>query len=212
MLRGLREPRFFPATLLLVCSLPAAYAVAGVASDILYRTRWFGSNPIKAVEHFLGEWTLGFLVATLCVTPLRRILGWHWLARQRRTLGLFAFAYGVLHWLAYVFLDVQLDWATLVEDLAKRPYIMVGMAALTLLLPLAITSTQGWIRRLGGRNWSRLHRLIYVAAALGVTHFWMSVKADIRAPALFAAAFGALFAYRVWHARATASRGPGVLK
>lgn len=203
--RGVQEPRFFPPILILACSLPAAWAILGVASDILWRTRHFGSNPIQAVEHFLGQWTLGLLVATLCVTPLRQLLGWGWLARHRRTLGLFAFGYVMLHWLAYALLDVQLDWTLLVEDLTKRPYIMVGMGGLALLLPLAVTSTQGWIRRLGGATWRRLHRLVYVAAVLGVVHYWMAVKADVRGPALFAAAFATLFAYRLWRWRRRSS-------
>jgi len=120
------------------------------------------------------------------------------LARHRRTLGLLAFAYAVLHWLTYALLDVQLDWADLLKDLAKRPYIMIGMAALTLLVPLAATSTQGMIRRLGGRRWSLLHRLVYFVAILGVVHFWMSVKADIREPLVYAVIFALLLGYRLW--------------
>jgi sulfoxide reductase heme-binding subunit YedZ len=200
-IRSVGEPRFFRAFLVVACSLPAAYAIAGVASDILRRTRYFGSNPISAVEHFLGQWTLGLLVATLCVTPARQLLGWNWLGRQRRTLGLFAFAYVTLHWLAYALLDVQLDGALLLEDLTDRPYIMVGMGGLSLLLPLALTSTQGWIRRLGGRRWSQLHRLVYPAAVLGVVHYWMAVKADIQGPLLFALAFATLFIHRLWRWR-----------
>jgi sulfoxide reductase heme-binding subunit YedZ len=202
-LRGVREPRHFGTALLIAGCLPAIYAIAALASDILRRTRFFGSNPIEAGEHFLGDWTLRLLVATLCVTPLRRALGWHWLARHRRTLGLLAFGYVMLHWLTYALLDVQLDWQVLVEDLTKRPYIMIGMTALALLTPLAITSTQRMIRRLGGRLWSRLHKLVYVVAVLGVVHFWMSVKADVREPASYALVLGLLFAYRLWSWRAT---------
>lgn len=205
--RTVREPRFFRPLLVVACSLPAVCAIAGLASDVLRRTRYFGSNPINSVEHFLGQWTLGLLVATLCVTPLRQLLGWNWLARHRRTLGLFGFAYVMLHWLAYALLDVQLDWALLVEDLTKRPYIMIGMAGLCLLVPLAVTSTQGWIRRLGGRRWNLLHRLVYPAAALGVVHYWMAVKADVQGPLLFALAFGLLFAHRLWRWR-TRPAGP----
>jgi len=200
-LRGVREPRLFGRSLLVLGFLPAAFAAVGLASDFGWHTRLFGSNPIKEAEHFLGDWTLRLLVATLCVTPLRGLLGWHWLARHRRTLGLLAFAYAVLHWLTYALLDVQLDWADLLKDLAKRPYIMIGMAALTLLVPLAVTSTQGMIRRLGGRRWSLLHRLVYVVAILGVVHFWMSVKADIREPLAYAVIFGLLLAYRLWRWR-----------
>ena len=169
-----------------------------MGSDILRGTRYFGSNPIKQGEHFLGEWTLRFLVLTLTITPLRQLTGWNWLAKHRRTLGLFAFGYMTLHWLTYALLDVQLDWAELVTDLTKRPYIMIGMAALVLMLPLAITSTKGMIRRLGGRNWARLHRLIFIICVLGVIHYWMAVKKDIEGPALFAAVFAALYGYRIW--------------
>lgn len=205
-LRSLREPRFFGASLLVLACLPAVFAIVGLASDILWRTRMLGSNPIKEAEHFLGQWTLRLLVATLCVTPLRQLLGWHWLGRHRRTLGLFAFGYATLHWLSYALLDVQLDWSELLRDLGKRPYIMIGMAALTLLTPLAITSTQGMIRRLGGRRWSRLHRLVYLVAILGVVHFWMSVKADIRPPLAYATVFALLFAYRLWRWRGGRAR------
>jgi len=204
--RALREPRGFGAALLVLACLPAAWAVLALASDLLRRTRFLGSNPVKEAEHFLGEWTLRLLIATLCVTPLRQLLGWHWLARHRRTLGLLAFGYATLHWLVYALLDVQLDWRGLLEDLTKRPYIMVGMGGLLLLLPLAVTSTQAMIRRLGGRRWSLLHRLVYPAAVLGVVHFWMSVKADIRSPLLFATGFGLLFAWRLWRWRRPRAR------
>lgn len=207
-LRALREPRGFSGALFVASCLPAAYAIFALASDLLGRTRYFGSNPINEGEHFLGRWALRFLIATLAVTPLRELLGWHWLARHRRTLGLFAFGYVVLHWLAYVLLDVQLDWDTLKQDLAKRPFIMIGMAGLVLLLPLALTSSAAAVRRLGGRRWRRLHQLVYVASVLGVIHFWMGVKKDIADPLLYASLFGVLFLYRIvrwWRIRA--SRG-----
>ena len=196
-LRALREPRGFAPALFLASCVPAALAVFGLASDILRHTRYFGSNPIKEGEHFLGEWILRFLIATLAVTPLRQWLGWHWLARHRRTLGLFAFAYGVLHWLTYVLLDLQLQWGDLKADLAKRPFIMVGMAGLLSMLPLALTSTAASIRRLGGRRWRRLHRLVYAASLLGVIHYWMSVKADVKEPLMYGAGFAVLFLFRI---------------
>jgi sulfoxide reductase heme-binding subunit YedZ len=207
-LRAVREPHRFGKALFVACCLPAAYAAFALTSDILAGTRYFGSNPIKEGEHFLGLWALRLLVATLLVTPVREQLGWHWLARYRRTLGLFAFAYVTLHWITYALLDVQLDWAELTGDLAKRPYIMIGMAALLLMLPLALTSTANAIRRLGGKRWKRLHQLVYVICALGVTHFWMSVKADIREPLLYASLFAALFAYRIFRWRLRTSRRP----
>lgn len=193
----MREPRGFAWTLFVASCLPAAYAIFALASDILGRTRYFGSNPINEGEHFLGRWALRFLIATLAVTPLRELLGWHWLARHRRTLGLFAFGYVVLHWLTYALLDVQLDWMALKEDLAKRPFIMIGMAGLLLLLPLALTSNARAVRRLGGRRWRRLHQLIYVISVLGVVHFWMGVKKDVADPLLYASIFAGLFLYRI---------------
>src|SRR5262245_6931005 len=204
-----REPRGFAPALFVIASLPALYAIVALASDLTRRTRYLGSNPIKEGEHFLGLWCLRLLVLTLCVTPLRELLGWNWLARHRRTLGLFAFGYAALHWLVYALLDVQLDWRDLIEDLGKRPYIMVGMGGLALLLPLALTSSAAAIRRLGGRRWALLHRLVYVAAVLGVVHFWMAVKKDIAEPLTYASTFGVLFLYRIvrWRRR---SSGAGI--
>ncbi len=198
-LRAVREPRWFAYVLIAICCVPGLIGIAAMTSDVLQHTRYFGSNPIKELEHFLGDWTLRLLVATLVVTPLRRMTGWVWLTRHRRTLGLFAFGYLVLHWLTYVLLDVQLDWAELVTDLKKRPYIMIGMSALMLMLPLAITSTRAMRRRLG-RHWGRLHKLIYLIAILGVVHFWMSVKKDITEPLIYAIIFGSLIAFRIYDA------------
>ena len=197
-IRSVREPRWFPVLLIVASCVPAATAIGGMASDIIGNTRFFGSHPVKEGEHFLGEWTLRFLIATLAVTPLRQLLGWNWLAKHRRTMGLFAFGYVMLHWLTYALLDVQLNWADLTKDLMKRPYIMIGMAALLLMLPLAFTSTKNMIRRLGGRRWYRLHQLVYFVPVLGVTHYWMSVKADVTDPVIFATIFAVLYAYRIW--------------
>ena len=207
-LRDFREPKFFPVLLIVLCCVPAALALGAMGSDIIAHTRHFGSNPVKEGEHFLGEWTLRFLIATLAVTPLRQITGWNWLAKHRRTLGLFAFGYLMLHWLTYALLDVQLDWGDLKKDLMKRPYIMVGMAALVCMVPLALTSTRNSIRRLGGRRWYRLHQLIYPIAVLGVIHFWMGVKRDISDPVIFAVIVAALLGWRVvrWWPRRLAAR------
>lgn len=191
------EPRGFGAALFVLACLPALLGVAGMASDILHGTRYFGSNPIKTGEHYFGQWTLRLLVATLAITPLRALTGWQWLGRHRRRLGLFAFAYLMLHWLTYALLDVQLDWAELKGDLAKRPYIMVGMLALGLMLPLAATSSAAAIRWLGGPRWRLLHRLVYAIAVLGVVHYWMSVKRDVSGPLAYAAVFAALLLYRL---------------
>lgn len=197
-LRTAGEPRWFGAALIVASCIPAALALAAMGSDIVGGTRFFGSNPIKESEHFLGKWTLRFLIATLAVTPLRSLLGWNWLAKRRRSMGLFAFGYLMLHWLTYALLDVQLDWDELVKDLLKRPYIMIGMAALVLMVPLAVTSTKAMIRRLGGKRWNRLHQLAYVVPVLGLIHFWMAVKKDIEGPLLFTAIFVALGAWRMW--------------
>ena len=196
--RAVREPRRFGAVLIALSLIPAAYAIFGLASDILRGTRILGSNPVKEGEHFLGEWILRFLVATLAVTPLRQVFKWNWIAKHRRTLGLFAFAYGVMHWLVYVLLDIQLDVDELVTDVAKRPYILIGSVGLLLMLPLALTSTKRMMARLGGKRWNQLHKLVYLSCILGVIHFWMAVKADIGDPLMFAAFFAALFAYRLW--------------
>ena len=193
---------------MIVLSLvPALVAIVAMASDITRGTRLFGSNPVKEGEHFLGEWTLRFLIFTLAVTPLRQIFKWNWLAKHRRTMGLFAFGYGVLHWLVYILLDIQLDLREMLTDIAKRPYILVGSLALLLMLPLALTSTSKMIGRLGGRNWNRLHRLVYLSAVLGVIHFWMSVKSDIEDPLIFASIFAVLFVYRIWKWRTSRPAG-----
>ncbi len=197
-LRAWREPRSFGFFLIAASLLPAVWVIFALVSDILRRTRFLGSNPIKEGEHFLGEWTLRFLIFTLAVTPIRQIFRWNWMARHRRTMGLFAFAYGVMHWLVYILLDIQLDFDEMVTDISKRPYILVGSLGLLLMLPLALTSTRKMIARLGGRRWNLLHRLVYVSAVLGVIHFWMAVKADIGDPLMFAAFFAVLFAYRIW--------------
>ncbi|HXD22128.1 MAG TPA: protein-methionine-sulfoxide reductase heme-binding subunit MsrQ [Gemmatimonadaceae bacterium] len=196
-LRSWREPKWFSTLLIILCCVPAALAIGAMASDIITHTRFFGSDPIKEGEHFLGEWTLRFIIATLAVTPLRQLTGWNWLAKHRRTLGLFAFGYVSLHWLTYALLDVQLDWGDLVKDLTKRPYIMIGMAALLCMAPLAFTSTRNSIRRLGGKRWNRLHKLIYPIAILGVIHFAMAVKKDESDPITYGACIAFLLAWRV---------------
>lgn len=196
-IRQLKEPRGFGALLIVALCIPAALAIAGLLSDILGGTRYFGSDPVKEGEHFLGRWTLRLLVVTLSITPLRQVTGWNWLAKHRRTIGLFAFGYVTLHWIAYAFLDVQLNWADLKKDLLKRPYIFLGMTALVLMIPLVVTSTKAMIRRLGGKNWNRLHRLIYVIAILGVIHYGMAVKKDLTDPLTYALILAILYGWRI---------------
>ena len=208
-LRALKEPRGFGVLLVIGLCVPAALAIAGTLSDILAGTRYFGSNPVKEVEHFLGRWTLRLVFATLTITPLRQATGWNWLAKHRRTLGLYAFGYVTLHWIAYAFLDVQLDWGDLKKDLLKRPYIFLGMTALLLMIPMAVTSTKAMIRRLG-RNWARIHRAIYVIAILGVIHYSMAVKQDLTYPLNYAAVLTLLYGWRMlrWAGRRRAGATP----
>ncbi|HTP49102.1 MAG TPA: protein-methionine-sulfoxide reductase heme-binding subunit MsrQ [Anaeromyxobacteraceae bacterium] len=160
-------------------------------------TGGLGANPIEAVLNRLGFWTLTLLALTLVPTPAKDLLGLAWPVRVRRMVGLFAFTYASLHFAFYVGVDKFFDWRTIGVDLTKRPFIMVGFAALLVLAPLAITSTDGWVRRLGYRRWKRLHRLSYAAAALAIVHFLWRVKADHRRPLMFAAAFAVLLAARV---------------
>jgi sulfoxide reductase heme-binding subunit YedZ len=155
-----------------------------------------GANPIEAILNRLGFWTLTLLVASLVPTPARALLGLSWPVRLRRMLGLFAFAYATLHLAFYVAIDQGLDVSLLLEDVAKRKFMTVGFTAWLLLLPLAVTSTDTWVRRLGFARWKRLHRLVYVAAILGVVHFTWRVKADQARPLWFAAAVGLLLVAR----------------
>lgn len=174
-----------------LCLLPLAWLAWGWASGGL------GANPIEATTRFLGDWTLRFLLLTLAVTPLRRLFGWNGVARLRRMLGLFAFAYGILHMASYLGLDLFFDWGAFVREVGKRTYMTLGMAALLLMLPLALTSTDAMIRRLGGRRWRLLHRLVYAIAILGVVHHWMMVKADFRLPLAHALVLAVLLASRL---------------
>jgi sulfoxide reductase heme-binding subunit YedZ len=172
-----------------------------------------GANPIEVITHSTGDWTLILVLTTLSITPLRRITRQYWLIGVRRMIGLFAFFYGCLHFLTYIWLDKFFDVHEMVKDIAKRPFITVGFSAFVLLIPLAITSTSGWIRRLGGRNWQRLHRLIYGTAVLGVIHYLWLVKADKRKPLEYAFVLSLLLLYRVvvwvaeWRRRFTVSAG-----
>lgn len=156
-----------------------------------------GANPIEFFLRTTGVLTLVFLIVTLAVTPLRKAFGWNVLIKYRRMLGLFAFFYGFLHLTTYSVFDRSLSVPAIVGDVAQRPFIAVGMAAFFLLIPLAVTSTNGWVKRIGGKNWARLHKLTYVAAILGVIHFWMIVKSDIFYPALFGVVLVGLLAYRL---------------
>jgi methionine sulfoxide reductase heme-binding subunit len=156
-----------------------------------------GANPIEVITRETGTWTLRFLVLTLAVTPLRRATGWNGVIGFRRMLGLFAFLYGTLHLFTYLWLDQFFDLAAILRDIAKRPFITAGTTAFVLMVPLALTSTAGMIRRLGGRAWRRLHRLVYLSVIAGVVHYWWLVKADIRRPMAYAAIVIVLLALRL---------------
>jgi methionine sulfoxide reductase heme-binding subunit len=159
-----------------------------------------GANPIEKIQDTLGQWGLRLLLITLAVTPLRDWFDAPWLVRLRRMLGLFAFTYVLLHFLNWLILDQGLYWPGILPDIAKRPFITIGFAALLLLIPLAVTSTNSMMRRLGKR-WKKLHRLIYVIAILGVWHYYWQVKADVREPLIYAAIVAVLLGWRVWKAK-----------
>src|SRR5579871_1037991 len=154
------------------------------------------ANPIEYVTHTTGDWTIRFLCVTLAITPLRRLLGRPGLIRFRRMFGLFAFFYGTLHFMTYLALDKFFDLGEITRDVYKRPYITAGFAGFVAMIPLAVTSTAGWIRRLGGRRWNLLHRLIYFSAIAGVIHYYWLVKSDIRLPLLYASIVLLLLGYR----------------
>jgi methionine sulfoxide reductase heme-binding subunit len=165
-----------------------------------------GANPIEAILNRFGYWTLVFVLLALVPTPLQRLSGWTWIAPHRRMIGLFAFFYACLHVATYVGVDQFFDWRAIVADVAKRKFITIGMLAFALLVPLALTSTDGSVRRLGYARWKRLHRLVYAAALCGVVHFTWRVKADLREPLLFAVALAALLAVRLIGRRPLSSR------
>lgn len=189
--RWLAKPAVFAACLLPALRLAAgAFGVLGVS---------LGADPVAALLHGCGRWTLNFLMVTLSMTPLRDLTGSVWWLRFRRMFGLFAFFYALLHLSVYLFLD-QKGARTVWLEIAKRPYITLGMLALLMLVPLAATSTARLMRRLG-RRWARLHRLVYVVAILGVCHFWWQVKSDVRLPLWYAAGLAALLGFRLWKQR-----------
>ena len=157
-----------------------------------------GANPIEFFLRATGVLTLTFLLITLAVTPLRKVTGRNDLVKYRRMIGLFAFFYACLHLVTYSIFDKSLDLPAIVADVIKRPFIAVGMAAFLMLVPLAVTSTNGWVKRLGGKNWGRLHKLSYLIAAFGVIHFWMIVKSDVFYPVLFGLVHSSLLGWRIW--------------
>jgi methionine sulfoxide reductase heme-binding subunit len=195
--------RFLKPALFLACLGPAAWLVYGafLGGDL-------GVNPVETITNFTGIWTLRLIAISLAVSPLRWLTGWNRIIQYRRMLGLFAFFYGTLHFMTYFVLDHALVFAGLWDDVVKRPYITAGFTAFMLMVPLAITSTKGWIRRLGGRSWNLLHRLVYATALLAVLHYWWKVKLDTSSPALYAVIMATLLGARVWKALAKRRAAP----
>lgn len=189
--------RLVKAVLWPLCLLPLVVLLLGAFNLAGFS---LGANPIEELLHSCGKWGLKFLLITLSITPLRRWTGWHWLVSCRRMLGLFAFFYLLLHFLVYLLLDQSMDFTAVIEDVLERPYITLGMTGLLLLLPLALTSTRGMMRRLG-RRWKKLHRLVYAVAILGVWHFYWQVKLDTLEPAVYTLILVVLLGYRLVYAR-----------
>ena len=183
--------RYLKPVLFLACLIPLALLVwRGLHGEL-------GANPIETITHSTGDWTLIFLLVTLSITPLRKLTRQYWLITWRRMLGLFAFFYGCLHLTTYVWLDKFFDVNEMLKDIAKRKFITAGMTAFVLMIPLAATSTKWAIRKLGGRRWQVLHRLIYFSAAAGVIHYIWLIKADLKKPLEYAAVLAALLLYRL---------------
>lgn len=174
----------------------ALIPLARLAAGAVCYPEWLGANPAEAITRSTGDWTLRFLLLTLAVTPLRKLTGWHMLARFRRMLGLYASFYGALHLSSYLTFDHAFALTEIVKDIVKRPFITVGFVTLVLMAPLTVTSTNTMVRRLGAKRWMALHRLVYVIAPLGVIHFWWMVKKDVTEPALYAVVLAVLLGYR----------------
>ena len=183
--------RMVKVAVFLSCLVPVVMLATGAVTGTL------SANPVKDFTEWTGTWTLRFLVITLCFTPLRKLTGWNEVARYRRMLGLFAFFYGVLHFLTYVWLDQSFSIAAIGHDVYKRPYITAGFIGFVVMIPLAITSTKKWIARLGGRQWRLLHRLTYFSAIAGVLHYLWLVKLDTRRPLGYAVLLILLLGFRV---------------
>ena len=190
-MRALLISKWTKVAVFLLCLVPFGGLVWRIIKSQL------GANPVEFLQHATGDWTLRFLVFTLCITPLRKLFKLPDLIRFRRMLGLFAFFYVCLHFLTYLGPDQSFNLAGMWKDVAKRPFITVGFAAFVLLIPLAITSTAGWIRRLGGKRWQLLHRSIYFAAVFGVIHFYWLVKSDVRKPLFYGALVAILLLWRL---------------
>ncbi len=193
-MRKLLTSKWTKVVVFLVSTIPFVQLSWGLLRNDL------GINPVETLQHTTGDWTLRFLIFTLAITPLRKTFKLPELIRFRRMLGLFAFFYVVLHFVTYLGPDQSFNFSGMWDDVAKRKFVTVGFAAFLLLIPLAITSTTGWIRRLGGKRWQALHRSIYVCAILGVIHYYWLVKSDVRKPVFYGVLVGILLLWRVWDA------------
>jgi sulfoxide reductase heme-binding subunit YedZ len=178
--------------LFVLCLLPAAWLLIATFMDRL------SANPIREITLETGDWTLRFLLITLCITPIRKLTGWNNVVKYRRMLGLSAFFYGFLHFATYASLDQFFSISDMIRDISKRPFITAGFTGFAAMVPLAITSTKRWIVRLGGKQWQRLHRLTYASAIAGVVHYFWLVKADTLHPLLYGALLSVLLAYRAF--------------
>lgn len=190
-------PRYVKTVVFLCCLIPLAMLVWDGFNDAL------GANPVEKITHRTGDWTLRFLLITLSVTPLRILFGWQVLMRLRRMFGLFAFFYVCLHFSTYLVFDHFFDFTEIIKDIVKRPYITVGFTAFIMLIPLALTSTNKKMKQLG-KNWKRLHQLVYVIAVCGILHYLWLVKADLLQPLIHAAILLVLLGVRVWYQRQSA--------
>ncbi len=188
-----RAIRTVKASLFVIALLPLAHLAAGA----FIFPDWLGVNPAEYITRSTGDWTLRLLLLTLTVTPLRRLTGWTWVLRVRRMLGLFTFFYSVMHVSSYVSFDHVFDVGEILKDIVKRPFITVGFSCLVLMTPLAATSTNRMVRRLGAKRWLLLHRLAYLIAPLGVLHFWWMVKRDLTEPIVYALLLSVLLGYRI---------------
>ena len=199
----------FKVFLFIAALIPLAYLVVGA----FFFPGWLGANPAEYITRSIGDWTLRLLLATLAITPLRKMTGWNWLLRLRRMLGLYTFFYALLHLSAYVSFDHVFDVAEILKDIVKRPFITVGFTCLVLMIPLAVTSTNAMVRRLGAKRWQLLHRLVYLIAPLAVLHFWWMVKRDLTEPIIYALLLTGLLGYRLYsRVRGSAPRSAEVVR
>ncbi len=196
-----RSRLIFKPLVFVVSLIPLAWLIFALYSDTQLGTKYMTADPVQKLDRELGDWTLLFIIFSLSVRPTAEILKMNELVAYRRMIGLFAFFYAVLHLSSYIGLNLQFDWVDFVKDVIKRNFITIGIIAFTLLTSLALTSTKGMIKRLGGRIWLRLHMLIYQIALLGVFHFYMMIRADFTRPYMYGGAILILLLYRYWSKR-----------